>query len=350
MTTRKRDGFTLVELLVVIAIIGVLVGLLLPAVQAAREAARRMSCSNNLKQLGLALHNYHDTSNAIVPARNRNEQIWPQNWNTQTISWRARILPYIEQSALYENVDFDIPHWWSGGQRPNSNWDIVAPTVVPTYRCPSDGGNGNVNWTSPSGVQIQGHPSNRNYATTNYFASVGPDSRLRWDGLGLGMFTGYRYRNARRPGSTSAFRDVTDGLSNTIAFSEGIIGHPRVNVNADVTGSRSYVNQANAVTADSNGCPDGPPSTSSTNARGNSWLRGYSPDDLTFTTLMAPNSGLWDCHRNSDRNMYAARSLHPGGVLVGVGDGSVRFVSDSIDLAQWRALGGSHDGAVANFE
>ncbi len=348
--TTRHSGFTLVELLVVIAIIGVLVGLLLPAVQSAREAARRMSCSNNLKQLGLALHNYHDTYTAIPPARNRDDTIYGADWNTQTISWRARILPYIEQSALYENVDFSIPHWWAGSQHPNSNWNIVAPAVVPSFRCPSDGGNGNVNWVDPNGNRRSGHPSNVNYASTNYFACNGPDAQLRWNGQGLGMFDGIRYQNARNSGSTKAFRDVIDGLSSTIAFSESVIGHPRVNENPTAGAGANYTAQANTYTATDNTCPNGPPSSHSTNARGNSWLRGYSPDDLTFNTLMAPNSGLWDCHRNSNWAMYGARSLHTGGVQVTVADGSVRFVSDSIDLVQWRALGGTSDGVEANFE
>nr|WP_162006720.1 DUF1559 domain-containing protein [Roseimaritima sediminicola] len=345
---RNPRGFTLVELLVVIAIIGVLVGLLLPAVQSAREAARRMQCSNNLKQLGLAIQNYHDTMNAIAPLRDRNDVIYGSDWNTQIISWRARILPYMEQQPLYDRVDFTIPHWWSGNQRPNTNWTI-APTVVASFRCPSDGGNGNVNWIDPAGNKQTGHPSNSNYGATNYFACTGPDAQLRWNGKSLGFFDGIRYQGPTRRGSTRDFGSITDGLSNTIAFSEGIIGHPRINENPSANASGTYAAQAATYTQTDNLCA-GNPSTSSTNARGNSWLRGYSANDLSFSTLMSPNSDLWDCHKNSNWAMYAARSQHPGGVLVGVGDGSVQFMAETVDYATYRALGGSFDGETAQFD
>ncbi len=345
---RSRAGFTLVELLVVIAIIGVLVGLLLPAVQSARAAARRMQCSNNLKQLGLAIHNYHDTMNAIAPLRDRDDTIYGSDWNTQIISWRARILPYMEQQPLYDQVDFEVPQWWAGSQRPNSNWTI-APVVVSTFRCPSDGGNGNVNWTDPSGTKRRGHPTSASYASTNYFACTGPDAELRWNGRGLGFFDGIRYQNASQRGSTRDFASITDGLSNTIALSEGIIGHPRINANPSAGAPGNYTAQASTYTQLDNLCAGGP-STSSTNARGNSWLRGYSSNDLSFNTLMTPNSNQWDCHANSNWAMYGARSQHSGGVLIGVGDGSVRFMSETVDYATYRALGGSFDGDVAKFD
>jgi len=349
MRKTKKTGFTLVELLVVIAIIGILVGLLLPAVQAAREAARRMQCSNNLKQIGLAIHNYESSTKSIPPLRNRDDL--PDivaDWNTQTFSWRARLLPYIEQTAVYEQIDFSLPQWWSGTFRPNSTFDIAAPTVIPTFRCPTDPGNGTSTWQAPDGTRVSGVPSNRAYAAHNYVACIGPDSRLR-DRESLGFFVVQRRRSLRDTGTINKFRDVLDGLSNTMCVAEVIIGHRLHSTNSTYTGNfnnlRNDVITGNVrgVTED-NGCPMTVSTYgSSTRNRGNSWLRGYEPANLAYTTLMAPNSNLWDCGANSGHMMHAARSLHTGGIQVLMGDGSVQFVTDSIDFLTWRAVGGVAD-------
>tara|TARA_R110002073_G_scaffold43606_1_gene121564 strand:+ start:24420 stop:25514 length:1095 start_codon:yes stop_codon:yes gene_type:complete len=360
--TEKRQGFTLVELLVVIAIIGVLVGLLLPAVQSAREAARRMQCSNNLKQIGLALHNYHSTYKAVPPLRDRHDNINPgvvNNWNTQNFSWSSRLLPFIEQPGLYENIDFSLHNWYSGTWRPNDTFDIVAPTVVEAFRCPTDPGTGASIWYDSTTARHSGSPSHQAYAPTNYFACTGPDSILRWNKEGLGFF------DAIRSHATSStvkaryrkFRDVLDGLSNTVAVSEGIIGHPRININSTMRTTRSYEAQTTGAVGDliaaatDNGCPmTGSPDTNSGRARGMTWLRGYSPNEVSFNTLMTPNSKLWDCGANSDRNMYATRSLHSGGVQSLMGDGSVRFVTESVDFLTWRAVGGIGEGETIDTE
>ena len=354
MSKRFQRGFTLVELLVVIAIIGVLVGLLLPAVQAAREAARRMSCSNNLKQIGLAIHNYHDTYTAVPPMRDREDAMHSSSWNTQDYSWRTRILPYIEQSALYDQIDFETQHWW-GSTNPMT--EIVRGTVVPTFRCPTDPGNGGVTWTDSTGATHTGSPGSNSYAGTNYFACSGPDSRIRWNATGLGMFDAYRnYHSSYPRAKHKSFRDVTDGLSNTIAIAEGIMGFPRQAGNADIRGDATYQAQTTGdvgdliATATDNGCPQTGSHHVSSRSRGNSWMRGYEPCDMAFTTLMVPNSDLWDCNTTSNQLMYGARSLHSGGVQVTAGDGSVHFVSDSIDFLLWRALGGTYDGVVASFD
>ncbi len=350
MRKTKNSGFTLVELLVVIAIIGILVGLLLPAVQAAREAARRMQCSNNLKQIGLAIHNYESTYKCIPPLRNRDDVLGYARggWNTQTLSWRSRILPFIEQTAVHEQIDFGLPDFWHSSQRPNTTFDIAAPTVIPSYRCPTDPGNGTSTWQAPDGTRVSGVPSNRRYAATNYFACVGPDSRLR-DRESLGMFVVQRRRNLQDTGTLNKFRDVLDGLSNTMCVAEAIIGFRLHSVNSTFTGSfnnlKNDVLNGNLRGANvDNGCPVTVSTYgSSTRNRGNSWLRGYEPANLAYTTLMAPNSNLWDCGANSGHMMHAARSLHQGGVQVLMGDGSVQFVTDSIDFLTWRAVGGMAD-------
>ncbi len=361
MKTKKRHGFTLVELLVVIAIIGVLVGLLLPAVQAAREAARRMQCSNNLKQIGLALHNYHSTYKAVPPLRDRHDKVNPaiSDWNTQNYSWSSRILPFIEQPGLYEKIDFSLHAWYAGAQRPNKVYDEVNPTVVQAFRCPTDPGTGASIWFDSTSVRHSGSPSHLAYAPMNYFASTGPDSRLRWNKEGLGFF------DAIRSHATSSsikaryrkFRDVLDGLSNTVAVSEGVIGHPRLQANSTMRSTRSYKAQTTGAVGDliatstDNGCPmTGNADTNSGRARGMTWLRGYSPNEVAFNTLMVPNSKLWDCGLNSDRNMYATRSLHTGGVQSLMGDGSVKFVTESVDFLTWRAVGGIGDGETIDMD
>ena len=350
MKSGSRQGFTLVELLVVIAVIGVLAALLLPAVQQAREAARRMQCANHLKQIGLAIHHYESVHRAIPPLRNRDDvQTVVDNWNTQTVSWRARLLPFLGESALYDQVDYEIPFWWSPDLRPNVNWDVVSPTQLAVFRCPTDPGQGGVRWQAPDGTRVHGRPGHAKYAPTNYFASAGPDSVLR-DRVSLGFFVVQRRRTLQDRGAIARFADVTDGLSNTVAVAEGVIGFPYLLVNPALPTTFGYRQQTPvpghiAAGENFNGCPaGGTPESTSTRARGNSWFRGFFPASLSFNTLMVPNSRLWDCGNNTHRVMWAARSLHHGGVNALMGDGSVTFVTDSIDFLTWRAVGGIADG------
>lgn len=275
----RSQGMTLVELLVVIAVVMVVVGMLLPAVQQARETARKMQCSNNLRQIGLAIHNYSSAFKAIPPLRNRddrNQLVSPLK--TQTVSWRARLLPFMELNALHEYVDYQTPYWWHPDFRPNTNWDVVTRTVVPAFRCPSDAGMGAVNWAAPDGEYVYGSPSNIQYAATNYFGSVGPDSVLR-DRVSLGFFITMRIRNDRDLGTLNRLKDISDGLSNTLAVSESVIGFPHAKVDPRFPRTPGYENQTpvigeQAFAAVDNGCM-GPVTTNSLRARGNSWFRGY---------------------------------------------------------------------------
>ncbi len=343
---RRRGGFTLVELLVVIAIIGILVGLLLPAVQAAREAARRMQCSNNLKQLGLALHNYESTFKRF-PAANagtgcRNSSICPTATTGRSrVSTHVFILPFIEQQPLYQTINSPLSAPWSG----NSYWANQVPTLV----CPSD---------------VQFRPITQ-VAITNYSVCGGDAATLMCsvDELGDG-------RNCKNPrgifGEFSFFRiaSITDGTSNTIAISE----------HTTPTGARSLGRAATvrggaldspaacrAVFANREYIP-GIDLNTDVGARGGRWSDGAALF-TRFNTMLPPNGpSCMEANNHWLGGMYTAASQHTGGVNATMADGSVRFISDSIDAGNqglpqvlsgpspygvWGALG-SRDGGEVN--
>ncbi|MFK7777241.1 MAG: DUF1559 domain-containing protein, partial [Gimesia sp.] len=207
MRIQKR-GFTLIELLVVIAIIAILIALLLPAVQQAREAARRSTCKNSLKQIGLALHNYLDTHSTFPPGITRANQhpyAGVSGWNTGKVLWSAFILPYMDQGPLYNKIDFSMP---DPGK--NANNADVRSVKLSIYRCPSDPG------TTGSSI-----------GPSNYTACVGNSP------LGSVSGGGSSYQN----NGTSVFftdsktkiRDITDGTSNTMMISELLVGSEYIN-------------------------------------------------------------------------------------------------------------------------
>ena len=299
-----RRGFTLVELLVVIAIIGVLVALLLPAIQAAREAARRSQCTNNLKQVALGMHNYHDTHDTLP---------WGSlEWRW---TWQLLVLPYLEQQHLYELWgDFRVTsHYFSPANTE------VSTARIPTLTCPSD----RSRMTDLAGYNITHHNYAVNYGNTGYFSQqTGPAASV-----GDVTFAGapFAMKGGGSPfirPETFSFSDILDGLSNTLMLAEVIQGH--------TTG----------------GIYD---------LRGFTW---WGPGS-GFTTLRGPNSNLPDimvqsnyCNNTPpnppcDPNVMstpnrpannAARSRHAGGVNVALCDGSIRFVTDTVDIPTWRAL------------
>jgi prepilin-type N-terminal cleavage/methylation domain-containing protein len=347
----RRSGFTLVELLVVIAIIGVLVGLLLPAVQSAREAARRSSCSNNLKQLGLAVQNFHDTKNRFPEGRVRKGfKNTAAAWNTENISWMARILPFIEETALHSQIDFELSPGWGG------NNAVVMTNAVKTYRCPSDGGKGRVTWKDPTGVKRTGGAPNNTrfgFGQTNYLASGGDSFQLgtnTGNALTRGVVMSHDWGTAGPPGKdpgSLGMADCIDGTSKTIYASEVVIGHPYLNVNSSY---RTAAGIASASPTD-NGCPtSGAPHTATRNQIGASWFEGYFAQHIAFSSLMTPNSRLYDCSQNSNDMAFASRSKHPGLVQCVAVDGSVHAVTDDIDWFVWRNLGNPADGNPAAFK
>lgn len=312
MRTRKSvSGFTLVELLVVIAIIGILIALLLPAVQAAREAARRSQCTNNLKQLVLGTHNYHDTYGSFMYGR---EPSHPNGDHSGFVS----LLPFIEQKPLYEQ--------FRASQMGNAPWNgsTVWDAKINAFQCPSDGG-----FQSATGRG----PRNFNLCWGDSIW------KHEWDDSNAGrrgMFT------ARRIARSMA--DIIDGTSNTIALSERVIGvgtrfirgGTAANISMDV-GSNTGNPSACWATRGPNGMyvtgttvrKEGDPGSSEQTGR--RWGDGR-PYFSGFNTILPPNSPSCTYEDSDQRwGVWSATSFHPGGVNVAMADGSTRFVSETVN-------------------
>ncbi len=311
----------------VIAIIAILIALLLPAVQQAREAARRTQCKNNLKQLGLALHNYHDIYNTFPSLRQRNTYSnITDAWYTGNIGWLPRILAQIDQAPLFNQINWNLGqgtsatdgHGGSNGASPNG----PRRQIIPAFRCPTDAGTGLVSFRGPDGTLLTGRATDGSYAPTNYVANTGPtvaDQNQNTQGI-FGT------------NSKVGIAGITDGTSNTLIVSECVIGFPKLDVNE--TGTPAL-------------CPAvmGTQDTNASRQRGNSWFYAYFPQSSSFTTGVSPNNTKqFDCGVNSGNTVHPARSLHTGGVQATMSDGSVRFISDNINLQTWTYLGHRADG------
>jgi prepilin-type N-terminal cleavage/methylation domain-containing protein/prepilin-type processing-associated H-X9-DG protein len=375
MSCRARRGFTLIELLVVIAIIAVLIALLLPAVQAAREAARRMQCTNNLKQIGLAMHNYHSTNDVFPMAASKNCNSDPYTNCPGYADWRgwsslATALPFVEQQALYNAINFNFAEEIHDATSQPMNATVVS-TVVRAYMCPTDPnvGQSNIN---------------------NYHACYGTTSE--WP-TGPNNGSG-NLQNADGHGSTGMFavwlsygiRDVLDGTTSTILFSEALVGDSKGNeasrgVGTSTPGSHYrgngvyiahvdsyYVDDFAGTASDTQAIMNGlqacaaefnnRSSTNITSHRGYRWASAS--EGSVFNVAQTPNDKQFpfnvcrpQCSANCSDNgsiSLPVTSMHPGGVNALFTDGSVKFVKDSISRPTWWALGTRANGEVISAD
>ncbi|MGF1583501.1 MAG: DUF1559 domain-containing protein [Gemmataceae bacterium] len=307
----RRSGFTLIELLVVIAIIAILVGLLLPAVQKVRQSASRVKCQSNLKQLGIAAHNYHDTHRCL-PGVGPNIE-----W---AFSTQAQLLPYVEQENLRRLVDFNQPLMVGtmGKHTLNPAQATAAGTQVPLLLCPSDGQN----------PMFTGYMKGT-WAGGNYVVNEGTGIGTKWnDSLPTdGMFW---------QGSRVSLLHVCDGTSNTIMMSETLLGFGFNTTNpneADHERMIAEIPKDASLTMSEANCAK---ATMWRGDRGGSWIWGRL-FRTRFYTYDPINSTPHDCFLFG-KGWYAARSNHPGGVNVLWCDGSVRMVQETIALTTWRAM------------
>lgn len=307
---RRSRGFTLIELLVVIAIIAILIALLLPAVQQAREAARRTQCRNNLKQLGLALHNYHDV-HLCFP--------FGHEGTTKAFSAFSMLLPYLEQGNLYAQIDFNVPV-------SHENNAVARMIEFPALRCPSDLANA---------LPALG-------GATNYFANKG--SGVLW-GHPTGPNAGFSAQNGvMYNGSRIRIADITDGTSNTAAICERLLADGNNGVVSPV--ADVFFSPASPTTADEavqicNAVDISNLANQFPLFMGAPWMNGQH----TYLHTNVPNArscGFFLINRAS----MPPSSRHTGGVQMLLCDGSVRFVTENIDLLTWRAIGTRNGGEV----
>ncbi len=308
-----RRAFTLVELLVVIAIIGVLIAILLPAVQAAREASRRIACSNNLKQLGLALLEFYDSNQHFPAGRGGPPPL--------VFSPQAFILPYVEQGGLYGLLDLKSAPTSlviAGVSYSGAANATAASQTVPVLQCPSDPADGRVPGSTFGGT---------NYVGNTGSGTVNNGTVDHADGVFFLM-------------SAVRYSDLVDGSSHTVAFSERTLGNGQTLTSPNISSKDaqafilelgtgidvSVTNCAALGTGDWY------------NARSAKWILGNYGNTL-YNHFYVPNTTSWDCmNLAQQKGLFAARGNHPGGVNVLACDGSVRFVADMVDPAVWRAL------------
>ncbi len=302
---RRRPGFTLIELLVVIAIIAILIALLLPAVQQAREAARRTQCRNNLKQLGLALHNYHDVFNSL-PSRQGGPS-WTAQGDILPVRFSpfVAILPQLDQANRYNEIFSNRIFAWSGA----ANSGYIG--TIPAFLCASDG------LLSPTGAD-----RNATYSPLNYGVGMG-------DNYNLNMATATSDQNMRGLFGYNIyikFNQITDGLSNTMAMSEIIVA-PEDNRIGRAVGNNTTNPLACRATLVNRTYTSGT-LIAQFRCHGQRWQDGR-PGYCGINNILPPNNAT--CSSQASSGIYTAASRHTGGVHALLTDGAVRFISDNID-------------------
>ncbi len=377
----RYSAFTLVELLVVIAIIGVLIALLLPAVQAAREAARRMQCSNNLKQLGLACHNYHSTHDALVSAVG--QFIGPAASATKSERWSGFVflLPYMEQAATYDAFN-TVVQLADANSSPNKLRDTdPGKASINAFMCPSDGNNNpQMSWADAAG-------SGATAGATNYRMSLG-DSPFSWNCQATSAQGNTDYVNIAWQRGAFGYRTwrnfsfFSDGTSNTVMFSERALGPQRDGTYRIIDTGLNGFNEgggtwdgsyASASVKLRSACintrsgteyyPLGDPAVSKLTITDFCGFWGYMYVDGHYMhtgchTVISPNGPACQYRSNRDIGMYTPTSNHPGGVNATLADGAVRFVSETVDIGTadvaaksgpstfgvWGAMGSANGG------
>ncbi|MGV3609092.1 MAG: DUF1559 domain-containing protein [Planctomycetaceae bacterium] len=336
----RRKGFTLVELLVVIAIIGVLVALLLPAIQTAREAARRASCSNNLRQVGLALQNYHDTFKTFPPSgfygRPNSSGTNPQLAYHHT--WVTAILPFLEQKPLYDSINFNLPAY--NQTIPVNGVNTPLQSIeVPTMRCPSDAGYKTGEQSQTWGFSVMNYAASEGYHWWPQ-AGIGPGGRP-------GLSTYGDYAGLFAPTRTNGLRDVTDGTSNTIAVCEvdsysfccgnwdlGGSGRRRLRGGEAVFRNPLVYTASAGIVANEGG--SGVYSEVDGGSKNGGWFKSgpysYCP---TYIAAAAPQS-----------EWITASSTHGGGIIQFARcDGSVSSINKNLPVGIWIIINGIQDNA-----
>lgn len=317
----QHAGFTLVEVLVSIGIVSLLIALTAPAVQQARESARRIECLNNLRQLGLAATAHHSTHGYFpYSTGGSNGDLDLIN----DISTHVQMLPYLDQANVFDSIDLAEQGSGSRQSPPTSELNNELLTVtIPVFLCPSDNG--------PSGAN-------------NYRGNFGVGPTHHHGGPDNGPAGAFKFWIRMRD------RDFTDGLSHTIFFSEKIVGDFQEIVFTSWRDSFFFTTAGIESPADAEAACGTPPSANPLHDSymGSSWLFG-GWRHTWYNHIRTPNAPGWDCATGvSGNGAVTARSFHHGGVNIVLGDGAARFISDSIDLAVWRALASRVNGEVIN--
>jgi len=314
---KKQRGFTLIELLVVIAIIAILIALLLPAVQQAREAARRSSCKNNMKQLGLALHNYHDVFRTFPVGAYR----------AQKANWRASLLPYLDQAPLFNQLDFSI------SLNSGTNGSILANQIITVFQCPSSSLSPLSNTTGVSAPYNNSLPQQ-----VHCYVGISGSYIAGWSGapvfrdVNYGIWTN---NGLLVPQDAKRMRDCTDGTSNIaiVAEQSGPIGNTGYDIRSAYYGGW--------VGGSSNGS-DAAPTPFASMASGH-WYNGISTYRFAINSKTVSTGSSGPYHANTLWN-----SFHPGGIHLLMTDGAVRFVSENIDSTTIARLAACSDGEVVS--